>query len=149
MGGLGNQLFQIATAYAYAKRNGGRLQIVRTTSNGNRPLYWDTLLRNVQPYLTTEVPSTLVPWHEWMPTMYSEIPVLTTAGIALGRVSAIGKVLRRVQGRDSCTVFGSRADIHRLPEVCPFVEGKRSRGHRSFATDRLCGGQGVSWTLDA
>jgi len=84
MGGLGNQLFQIATAYAYAKRNGGRLQIVRTNSNGNRPLYWDTLLRNVQPYLTAAVPSTLVPWHEWMPTMYSEIPALTTAGIVLG-----------------------------------------------------------------
>ena len=28
MGGLGNQLFQIAAAYAYAKRNNGNLKIL-------------------------------------------------------------------------------------------------------------------------
>ena len=31
MGGLGNQLFQIAAAYAYAKQTGGQLQIIHKT----------------------------------------------------------------------------------------------------------------------
>ena len=33
MGGLGNQLFQIATAYAYASKTGGVLQIPHILDN--------------------------------------------------------------------------------------------------------------------
>lgn len=80
MGGLGNQLFQIASAYAYAKKHNGRLQIVRKRDNGNRPVYWDTFLSGVEPYLVESVPSTLEPWSEWKPTMYSDITPLTSKG---------------------------------------------------------------------
>jgi len=51
MGGLGNQLFQIASAYAYAKKENGILQIIKITENGNRPVYWNTLLKKVESYL--------------------------------------------------------------------------------------------------
>ena len=33
-GGLGNQLFKIASAYAYAKKNNGNLQIVKISDCG-------------------------------------------------------------------------------------------------------------------
>ena len=55
MGGLGNQLFQIATAYAYAQRNNARLQLERHKREADgRETFWDSLLENVKPYLTNE-----------------------------------------------------------------------------------------------
>lgn len=45
MGGLGNQLFQIAAAYAYAKRHGGHLVLLKTwQSPQDRLPIWDTYL---------------------------------------------------------------------------------------------------------
>ena len=35
----------------YAKKENGELQILHKTDNGNRPLYWDTLLKNVTKYI--------------------------------------------------------------------------------------------------
>ena len=43
MGGLGNQLFQVAAAYAYAKRHNKQL-VLNTTVIGGRPTYYDTWL---------------------------------------------------------------------------------------------------------
>jgi len=82
-GGLGNQLFQIAAAYAYAKQNGGTFQILYKRNNGNRALYWDTILHRIQPYLVESLPSTLVRWKETHPTMYREIGSLPLHGIYL------------------------------------------------------------------
>ena len=83
MGGLGNQLFQIAAAYAYAKQSGGHLQIIRKRDNGNRPVYWDTLLQTIQPYLIEDIPSYLTPWYEPQATQYREIGSLPSNGIYL------------------------------------------------------------------
>jgi uncharacterized protein YbaR (Trm112 family) len=83
MGGLGNQLFQIATAYAYARINNGNLRILHITQNGNRPVYWETLLSKIKPYLVNQIPSTLVYWTEQYPTMYRPIQTLTERGIYL------------------------------------------------------------------
>ena len=82
-GGLGNQLFQIAAAYAYARQHNGVLQIIAKRENGSRPLYWDTLLQRIQPYLVEYVPSTLRVWQEEYPTMYKEIEPLGPQGIYL------------------------------------------------------------------
>jgi len=83
IGGLGNQLFQIATAYAYAKKNGGVLQLIRKRDNGNRPVYWDTFLKRMEPYLVETIPE-LEHWNEDLPTMYKEIGPLTLSGKHLG-----------------------------------------------------------------
>jgi hypothetical protein len=83
MGGLGNQLFQIATAYSYAKKENGNLQILHIKQNGNRPVYWETLLYKIKPYLVNQIPSTLLYWKEHYPTMYRQIPSLTERGIYL------------------------------------------------------------------
>jgi hypothetical protein len=80
MGGLGNQLFQIATAYAYARKTGGALQILHILDNGNRPIYWDSLLQRVKPYLVQTIPSTLEQWQEQQCTMYAEIGPLPVQG---------------------------------------------------------------------
>lgn len=77
MGGLGNQLFQLAAAYSYARRNGAQLQLLNKRENGNRSFYWDTLLSGLKPYLVDSLPS-LHQWSEDLPTMYKEIPSLTT-----------------------------------------------------------------------
>lgn len=82
MGGLGNQLFQIATAYAYAKKENATLQIQHILSNGKRPVYWNTLLTKLQPYLVNTLPS-LPKWSEDLPTMYKEIIPLPPQGLFL------------------------------------------------------------------
>ena len=80
MGGLGNQLFQIATAYAYARKTGGTLQIPHILDNGKRPVYWDSLLQRVKPYLVQGLPDNLEQWQEQQCTMYAEIGPLPVQG---------------------------------------------------------------------
>ena len=80
MGGLGNQLFQIAAAYAYARKTGGTLQIIHKLENGNRPVYWETLLQKVKPYLVRSIPSTLEQWTEKWCAMYADMGPLSSKG---------------------------------------------------------------------
>ena len=80
MGGLGNQLFQVCSAYAYAKKMVGELQIEHKTTNGNRPLYFDTVLKQFQKYIVKELPSNMECWSEQMATKYSDIGELTPRG---------------------------------------------------------------------
>ena len=79
MGGLGNQLFQIAAAYAYSKKENGILQIFKKIDNGNRPTYWDTICKKINKYLVSQTPI-LEHWYEDYPTMYKEIGTLTIRG---------------------------------------------------------------------
>jgi hypothetical protein len=81
--GLGNQLFKIAAAYAYAIKEGGTLQIIRKNENGNRPVYWDSILLHMKPYLVESIPSTLSVWHDPICCTYSPIPSLTDNGMYL------------------------------------------------------------------
>lgn len=82
MGGIGNQLFQIAAAYSYARQNNAQLQILYKRDNGNRPVYWDTLLKSLKPFLVDSLPP-LKQWCEDLPTMYKEIQPLTKDGLYL------------------------------------------------------------------
>lgn len=82
-GGLGNQLFQIATAYAYAKKEGGTLRILYKLDNADRPVYWDTILQRIKPYLVQTIPPHMIHWNEALPTMYQPIPPLPATGIML------------------------------------------------------------------
>jgi hypothetical protein len=83
MGGLGNQLFQLAAAYSYAKKEKGTLRILRQTNNGSRPFYWDSICHAFLPYLAETLTPTLTSWHESLPTMYTSIPPLPDGGIHL------------------------------------------------------------------
>jgi hypothetical protein len=65
MGGLGNQLFQIAAAYAHARRFNATLRLERHKREADgRDTYWDSLLENVEPYLTEEKLAGLVRFQE-------------------------------------------------------------------------------------
>lgn len=72
MGGLGNQLFQIATAYAYSRKENYDLLIFNKKENGNRPVYWNNLLHRLLPYLTDSLDNFKV-WDEIAPCLYTEI----------------------------------------------------------------------------
>jgi len=79
-GGLGNQLFQIATAYAYSKKNNGKLEVFHTLENGNRSVYWDTVCQGIKPFLVSSIKQDLEVWHEELPTMYKDIGTLSMPG---------------------------------------------------------------------
>jgi hypothetical protein len=73
-GGLGNQLFQIATAYAYAKKEGGQLRIYRREQNEKRCTYWD-LFPALDPYLSDIPIENIEEWRE-LSFQYTAIPPL-------------------------------------------------------------------------
>ncbi len=57
-GGLGNQLFQVATTIALSTENGRIYRFYRNTESKSvfepRPVYWNTLLKLMQPYLIND-----------------------------------------------------------------------------------------------
>lgn len=53
MGGLGNQMFQIMTAMAYADRIGARL-LIPAVVHGGRPDYWRTWFQALEPSLVRD-----------------------------------------------------------------------------------------------
>ena len=83
MGGLGNQLFQLAAAYAHSQRHGSLLRILQRPENGNRPFYWDTLLQGFRIYLTHQLPP-LERWEDGIATIYTPIPPPSGSGQLLG-----------------------------------------------------------------
>lgn len=80
MGGLGNQLFQVCSAFAYAKKMGAQLQIEYKEENGNRPLYFDSILKNFKQYIVKKIPDNLENWSESMSTKFSDIGLLSFPG---------------------------------------------------------------------
>ena len=84
MGGLGNQLFQLACAYAYAKKNNSSLLILRHKRIGDgRPVYWDTLLYRFQEFLVDTLPENLEQWYEKGPTEFNIIAAYFNKGVFL------------------------------------------------------------------
>lgn len=74
-GGLGNQMFQLASAYGYARQVGGIFVTTRTKPEpDSRPtMYWDSLLIAWKPFLTDTLPSDLFPVGELAATMFMGI----------------------------------------------------------------------------
>ena len=84
MGGLGNQMFQLATAYAYAKQNNGNLTVLRNKKEADgRSLYWDNMLYRFQEFLVDKLPEGLEQWRESGATEFSIIPSLPLNGLFL------------------------------------------------------------------
>lgn len=82
-GGLGNQMFELASAYAYAKKYNGTLQILKNKKyNDGRPLYWDSVLQRFQKYLVDSLPN-LNKWFESESTLFHNLPELGPEGIYL------------------------------------------------------------------
>ncbi len=81
-GGLGNQLFQIAAAWAHARRTGARLRLQPTklVSDG-RPMYWDSVFHRFQ-HLLGPVP-VMPHWWEPAATVYGQPPIPSSVGLQL------------------------------------------------------------------
>lgn len=70
MGGLGNQLFQIAAGVSYSMRTGRRL-VISSETEGGRPTYWNSFLENCAKYIGPKAAKKI--WNE--PHFhYREIP---------------------------------------------------------------------------
>jgi hypothetical protein len=83
-GGLGNQIFQVVTSYAYSKRYNGCLKVNKNKQyDDGRPLYWDSILYSFKPYLVDTIPNNLIQWYERYPTEFNNITPLTNQGIHL------------------------------------------------------------------
>jgi len=67
--GLGNQLFQIAAAYAHCQRHNLKLCIC----DNAKKKYWDTVLRNFETTLVP-TPAHIIPWEKEPHHHYSPIP---------------------------------------------------------------------------
>ncbi len=80
MGGLGNQLFQACSAYAYARKMNVPFLLEKKVTNDKRPLYFDTVLRNFQPFLVSQLPPHLETWNEHSATKYTDIGPLHLPG---------------------------------------------------------------------
>ena len=64
-GGLGNQMFQIATAYVYAQKYNGKLELLKyKKSNDGRDTYWNSILFRCKPYLVDSLSDTLIQYSE-------------------------------------------------------------------------------------
>jgi hypothetical protein len=88
MGGLGNQMFQIAVAYAHARANGGTLRLLRNKLNADgRSMYWDSVLRRCVSYLTDHLPP-VRPYDEVTQMTYTQIPAPSGAQLLKGYFQA-------------------------------------------------------------
>lgn len=85
VGGLGNQMFQVATGFAYAKRDGVPFYIKRTKNfNDGRSLYWDSVLERFKEFLVDKLPDGISTWTEPEgATAYHNLPVVPSNGIRI------------------------------------------------------------------
>lgn len=84
MGGLGNQMFQIATGWAYAKQRGGRLLLRAEKEEADgRPMYWASMLHRFQHVVYDSLP--IIKPAAWEPaaTEYGVLPPLSGLGMRL------------------------------------------------------------------
>lgn len=128
-GGLGNQLFQIATAYAYARQQDGELKILKKGHNGNRPVYWNTVLSRTRPFWINMVPHGLATWSEQLPTMYTEPPPLPSQGIHLNGYLQSSKYFVSEMIRNEIRQLFQPTDslVAQVMEQYPLLHKHRSR----------------------
>lgn len=94
-GGLGNQLFQIFATIAYACRTGRKFFFLRQEEIGNRPSYWHSFFKNLEPfllesthyyfhmnYLSLDIPKTVVV-HKEPQFSHSPIPDFPDAHVVV------------------------------------------------------------------
>ena len=120
MGGLGNQMFQIATAYAYAKRTGGCLRLLKDKRmNDGRSMYWDSTLYRWTLYNTNSLPPNLKLWREVGATEYTPIPELPSTGLFLYGYFQSSKYFG-----DSETRREIRERMKATPEQLEYIQAK-------------------------
>lgn len=86
MGGLGNQMFQIAAGFAYAKRDRKPFLIQRTkNAEDGRALYWDSVLSQFKDFLVDKLPEEgAAVWNEpGDSTQFVDFPAAPAVGVRI------------------------------------------------------------------
>lgn len=129
MGGMGNQMFQVAAAYAYAKRENGTLQIRymdRHEKNDGRDIFWDSVLIRARSCLVTRLPPLPI-WKEISPITYTVIPPLTDDGVYLSGYLQSSKYFGDEESKKAVKELLC-ADDEQKHDICvkykPFVDQK-------------------------
>ena len=87
MGGLGNQLFIIATTYAYSLEHNKKFYLTKSWKgiSKSRPFYWNTLLKNIsREYLVEPYEIDKFPRYEEPTFAYTKIPIFNQNQVLYG-----------------------------------------------------------------
>jgi hypothetical protein len=98
MGGLGNQMFQLAAGFAYAYENGAQLKIEKREENGHRTFYWDNLLSSFSLFLCPSFTNlNLTLWQDGFATVYRPLPQVNSLdnGVLLNGYFQSGKYFKK------------------------------------------------------
>lgn len=122
MGGLGNQLFQLAAGYTYAHRHGALFRIMDCPPIGGRPTYWDSILQHFRPFLVRELPP-MIQWEQGPATVYRPIPALTEKNLLLNGYFQSSKYFpTHLEKERIRLLFRSPSDIeHAVRHTYPFL----------------------------
>lgn len=121
MGGLGNQLFQIVSSYAYAKRENGKLQLIRNIDNRNRKLYWDTIFSKLDSSTIVESFTKLDIWYEEFPTIFKEIDPLTSNGIFLNGYMQSSKYFKDIKHELRSLFYPNTSTLRNIYEKYKYI----------------------------
>lgn len=85
MGGLGNQMFQVAAGFAYSRRENLPFLIQRSkNAEDGRALYWDSVLSRFQDFLVDRLPCGAAIWNEpGDSTQFHDFPVVPAGGVRI------------------------------------------------------------------
>ncbi len=117
MGGLGNQLFQLAAGWAHAHQQGAHFHIQHRANheNGHRTFYWDTLLTSFRHHLRTTLPPPTEEWDGGPATAYRAIPSLVSSSSSSPSPPSLPLTHRRLNGYyQSSRYFGTYAMKNQL-----------------------------------
>jgi hypothetical protein len=82
--GLGNQLFKIAAAYAYAKDTGRTLKVIKNKRReDSRITYWDTALKRCVSLLVCSIPDSHIVYRELRIGTYNKIQVYSDTNVLM------------------------------------------------------------------
>lgn len=81
MGGLGNQLFQVAAGWAHARRTGSRFHLPHNKEPDGRPMYLDSVLHRFRHFCTPIRP--MPSWWEPAATVFSTPPQPPSVGLQM------------------------------------------------------------------
>lgn len=137
MGGLGNQMFQIAAGWAYAKQQGGRLLLrAKKEESDGRPMYWASAFHRFQNSVAADSLPIIKPT-VWEPaaTEYGALPTLSGLGIRLQGYfqspkyfEANGAEIRRLFAPSAevlAKVKGTHGDLLAMKERVVVVHARR------------------------
>jgi hypothetical protein len=161
--GLGNQLFQIATAYAYAKDTGRTLKIVKKKQSDDiRTTYWNTALKRCICFLIDTLPVVNVIYNEEILAKYNQVPKYSDVHVVIHgyfvspkyfnsykddirrlfypqpeSIEKIHSLYGQYLGENTVTVHARRGDFIRYASQCGPLTGKYYKAATDIILEKI------------